>query len=106
MRSDQTEAESALWSKLRSRRLVNLKFKRQVPIGNFIVDFLCTEYLLIVEVDGSQHVENEYDLKRDKELEKRGFTVLRFWNNGILQDIENVCEAIIAAVEVIKLERD
>ncbi len=106
MRSDQTEAESALWSKLLNRRLGNLKFRRQVPIGNYIVDFLCIEYRLIVEGDGSQHTENEYDNRRDKELQKREFTVLRFWNNDVLQNIENVCEAIIAAVEISKSERE
>ncbi len=79
---------------------MGLKFKRQMPIDCYIVDFICAEHRLIVEVDGSQHAENDYDEKRDTELAKCGFTTLRFWNNEILQNIDNVCAAIHAAVQV------
>jgi len=99
MRSNQTEAEKALWGRLRDRRLMGLKFKRQVPIGSYIVDFVCMEKHLIVEVDGSQHVENNYDTARDAELTKLGFRTMRFWNNDVLQNIESVCEAIRAVVQ-------
>ena len=99
MRANQTEAETSLWNKLRDRRLAGLKFKRQVVIGNFIVDFVCMEHQLIVEVDGSQHVDNEYDTKRDEELGKRGFRTIRFWNNEILLDMESVCGAIYAVAK-------
>ena len=77
---------------------MGLKFKRQVPIGSYIIDFVCMEHRLIVEVDGSQHVENNYDARRDMELTNLGYRTLRFWNNEVLRDIENVCEAIHAAV--------
>jgi len=73
-----------------------MKFKRQVPIGNYIVDFVCNELRLIVEVDGSQHAENRYDELRDAELKNRGFKVLRFWNHDVLKEINSVCDTIIA----------
>jgi len=68
MRSNQTKAEAALWNRLRNWRLMGLKFKRQMPIDCYIVDFICAEHRLIVEVDGSRHVENDYDEKCDTEL--------------------------------------
>ncbi len=77
---------------------MGLKFKRQVPISGYIVDFVCMAQRLIVEVDGSQHVENEYDARRDAELTKHSYRTLRFWNNDVLRDIDSVCEAIYAAV--------
>ena len=99
LRANQTEAEALLWARLRNRRLLGPKFKRQVPIRNYIADFLCAQHRLIIEVDGSQHAENEYDQRRDRELARRGFTVLRFWNNDILNHRSRVCKAIIAAVQ-------
>jgi very-short-patch-repair endonuclease len=94
LRANATETEKALWRLLRSRRLINLKFRRQAPIGPWIVDFVSFERRLIVEADGSQHAENERDQKRDEDLTARGFRVLRFWNNDILQRSESVLEAI------------
>jgi very-short-patch-repair endonuclease len=97
LRTNATETEKALWRLLRSRRLANLKFRRQVPIGPWIADFVSFERRLIVEADGSQHAESPRDEQRDLDLEQRGFRVLRFWNNDILQRSESVLEAILDA---------
>ncbi len=97
MRSNQTDAEAVLWNELRSRRLMGMKFRRQVPIDCYIVDFICAEHRLIVEVDGSQHAESEYDQKRDAKLKAMGFIVLRFWNDDVLKEINSVCDTVIAA---------
>jgi very-short-patch-repair endonuclease len=94
LRANATETEKTLWHLLRSRRLINMKFRRQVPIGPWIVDFVSFEGHLIVEADGSQHAESERDERRDQDLMERGFRVLRFWNNDILQRSEAVLEAI------------
>ena len=93
LRSNQTEAEQRLWYHLRAHRFMNLKFKRQKPIGPFIVDFVCMEYQLIVEADGGQHGGDD-DARRDAWLKAQGFTVLRFWNNDILQQTDVVLESI------------
>jgi very-short-patch-repair endonuclease len=97
MRREPTDAERKLWHALRDRRLDGLKFRRQVPIGNYIVDFICIEAKLIVEADGGQHAENTYDGERDDWLKAQGFTVLRFWNSEILNNIEGVMETIADA---------
>ena len=90
-----TEAEKLLWSRLRARQLDGLKFRRQQPIGNHVVDFVCLEKGVIVEVDGSQHaVEKAKDEKRDKWFEDEGFKVLRFWDNEVLTNIDGVLEVI------------
>jgi len=95
LRSNQTEAEQRLWYYLRARRFSGLKFKRQKPVGNYIVDFVCFSPKLIVEVDGSQHAEQEqYDDRRDRWLRNEGFIVLRFWNNQVLGDTEAVLGSI------------
>jgi very-short-patch-repair endonuclease len=91
-----TEAEDRLWRELRSRRLDRIKFRRQVPIGPYIADFACLDVRLIVEIDGSQHAESHRDAVRDTELKRRGFRVLRFWNDEVLKDINGVCDTIIA----------
>jgi very-short-patch-repair endonuclease len=70
------------------------KFRRQQPIGNYIVDFVCLEKRLIVELDGGQHAESDYDAKRDAWLSEQGFSVLRFWNNDVLKNVEGVTERI------------
>ena len=97
LRANATETEKTLWRVLRSRRLINMKFRRQVPIGPWIVDFVSFQYHLVVEADGSQHAESERDERRDQDLMERGFRVLRFWNNDILQRSEAVLEAIYDA---------
>src|SRR6202048_3449814 len=86
--------EVSLWRLLRSRRLASMKFRRQVPIGPRIVDFVSFEQRLIVEADGSPHAESEDDKRRDYDLSERGFRVLRFWNNDILLRSQSVLEMI------------
>ena len=95
LRAHQTEAEQRLWYYLRAHRFMGLKFRRQKPIGPYIVDFVCHERHLIVEVDGGQHAgQTEYDSRRDAWLRQQGFTVLRFWNHDVLAQSEAVLEQI------------
>src|SRR5690348_13367593 len=85
LRGNQTDAEKALWFRLRDRRLEGFKFSRQVPIDRYIVDFVCREEKLIVELDRGQHMLTEpYDASRTAHLGTRGYRVLRFWNNQVL----------------------
>jgi very-short-patch-repair endonuclease len=86
-------------AKLRGGNLNGLKFRRQVPIGNAIADFVCFERRLIVELDGVQHDQNEKDIRRDAELRRRGFRVLRFWNNTLAEDMDSVLAAILIAAD-------
>ncbi|WP_379073187.1 endonuclease domain-containing protein [Mesorhizobium sp. UC22_110] len=97
MRADATKAENLLWQSLRNRRLDGLKFKRQVPLDGYILDFLCFEVKLIVEVDGSQHADSQADVVRDRHFEEQGFRILRFWNDEVEQNIDAVCSAILQA---------
>lgn len=100
MRHASTDAEARLWGHLRAGRLQGFKFKRQQPLGVYIIDFVCFESRLIVEADGGQHVERaEQDAARTAWLESQGFTVLRFWNDVILRDTETVLEAILNVLE-------
>ena len=95
LRSKQTEAEQRLWYHLRAHRFLGLKFKRQKPMGRYIVDFVCLEQRLIIEIDGGQHSEQvHYDQRRDAWLRSQGYTVLRFWNNDVMQQLESVLEQI------------
>lgn len=96
LRREMTEAEDRLWEALRGRRLDRLKFRRQVPVGAYVADFLCADAMLIVEVDGSQHADSEHDRQRAAELNARGFRVLRFWNDEVLREMDSVCDTIIA----------
>ncbi len=97
LRKNMTEAEQLLWKHLRAHRMDGYKFKRQQPIGRYIVDFICFSAHCIVEADGGQHLEqSEYDAGRDAWLKSQGFTVLRFWNNDILTNTEGVLETIVA----------
>ena len=98
LRRDMTDAECKLWSMLRGRQQAGAKFRRQQPIGPFIVDFVSQEHRLIVEADGSQHCESEADARRDAYLRAKGYRVMRFWNSDILENIEAVGEAIVRAV--------
>jgi very-short-patch-repair endonuclease len=95
MRADSTKAENVLWQALRNKQLEGLKFKRQVPLGRYILDFVCFEARLIVEVDGGQHSESARDLERDGYFESQGFRSLRFWNDEVLTNLDGVCRAII-----------
>lgn len=100
LRRKQTDAERKLWWELRARRLDGFKFKRQVPIGRYIADFLCFECKLIIELDGSQHLEQiEYDEARTCWLEAQGYRVVRYWNIDVLLNIEPVMEAIWSIAE-------
>jgi very-short-patch-repair endonuclease len=101
LRSKQTDTESLLWSRLRAHRLFGLKFRRQQPIGVYVVDFLCPEKRLIVELDGGQHQERAgYDVVRDTWLESEGYIVLRYWNNEVMGNLEGVLEDIVRMVGV------
>ncbi len=95
LRRQSTDAEKFLWHYLRDRRLGGFKFRRQVPIEPYIVDFLCLESRLIIEVDGGQHDEQQqYDLQRTGYLANKGYRVIRFWNNQVLNDTDEVLEKI------------
>jgi very-short-patch-repair endonuclease len=95
LRSTQTDSENLLWSRLRAHRLSGLKFRRQQPIGVYIVDFLCADKKLIVELDGGQHQDRaEYDEARDAWLKAEGYMVLRYWNNEVMGNLEGVLEDI------------
>ena len=98
-RLNPTEAEKHLWAILRAKRLAGFKFKRQVIIDSYIVDFISFDHRLIVEADGSQHAESEYDKRRDAYLQKQGFSALRFWNSDILKDSDAVAETIWHALQ-------
>ena len=96
LRRDQTDAERALWFRLRDRRLKGLKFRRQMPIKSYVVDFCCESARLIIELDGGQHAERSIeDTRRTADLEAYGYLVLRFWNNDVLSNIEGVLQTIV-----------
>jgi len=94
LRKAMTDAERKLWQRLRSDQL-GVKFRRQHPFGRYVLDFVCLERCLVIEVDGSQHAEDQaYDEKRTEQLRVSGFTVLRFWNNEVLNETDAVVQAI------------
>ena len=99
LRQRQTDAEIRPWRHLRNRGLDGHKFRRQIPLGPYIVDFLCFEAKLIVEADGGQHADNESDKERDAYFEERGYRVLRIWNADILKNIEGVLTIVSQAIE-------
>jgi len=94
LRRNQTDAERTLWFRLRDRRLRGWKFRRQVPIDNYVVDFCCEAARLIIELDGGQHTE-QGDRIRTAALEKQGYLVLRFWNNDVTRNTNGIVESII-----------
>ncbi len=95
LRKASTDTENHLWYYLRGRRLSRYKFKRQVPIGNYIIDFVCLYKKLIIELDGGQHAKaHSYDEKRTVFLESQGYKLLRFWNNEVLTETETVLDVI------------
>ncbi|MBI3705181.1 MAG: endonuclease domain-containing protein [Rhizobiales bacterium] len=96
MRRSATGVELAMWRLLRHRRLVGFKFRRQVPIEGFIVDFVCFDQKVIVEIDGSQHFASQRDERRDAVLTGEGFRILRYWNNDVLQRRTSVLEDLFA----------
>ncbi len=99
MRNKMTDAEALLWKLLRDRRIAGAKFRRQHPVGRYILDFYCVEKQLGIELDGGQHGETvAYDQRRDDWLRGQGIQVLRFWNNQMLAEAEAVMEVIYRAV--------
>jgi very-short-patch-repair endonuclease len=96
MRREPTDAEAAIWRLLRDRRLAPLKFRRQVPFRNFILDFVCFERRIVIEIDGSQHEASQRDIVREAILMAEGFRVARYWNNDVLLRPSAVLEDILA----------
>lgn len=95
LRRKMTPQERLLWSRLRNRQLGNFKFRKQQPLGPFIADFVCQQVKLVIEADGSQHNDSCNDARRDRWMEEQGYTVLRFWNNEVNENLEGVLEAIL-----------
>jgi very-short-patch-repair endonuclease len=99
LRKNMTDAERALWLRIRRRQIVGYKFRRQQPLGKYILDFVCLESKLIVELDGGQHaVQEEYDSRRSQWLTEQGFRVLRFWNHQVFKESDAVVQAIYNAL--------
>ena len=101
LRSSGSDAEKRLWSCLRNRQLLGFKFRRQHPVGRFIVDFYCHEARVAIEMDGGQHAEeyqSAYDARRTELLQVKGIKVIRFWNNEVLQNLEGLLETIAATL--------
>ena len=99
MRAQMTDAEALLWRLLRNRRIAGAKFRRQHPVGRYILDYYCVENKLGIELDGGQHNNAaDYDRRRDNWLESQGIVVLRFWNNQMLAETEAVMQAIYSAI--------
>ncbi len=103
LRRNSTDVERMLWQQFRNRQMGGLKFRRQEPVGPFVVDFFCLERNLIVEVDGGQHATaQDRDAARTAWLEARGYRVIRFWNNEVIGNIEAVLETIVRAARETK----
>jgi very-short-patch-repair endonuclease len=95
LRKNSTQAEALLWSRLRANQMEGIKFRRQQPIENFIVDFVSFEKRIVIELDGGQHAEDkDRDKERDKWLKENGYIVLRFWNNDLFENMDGVLEII------------
>ncbi len=92
-------AEATLWNQLKARKLSGHKFVRQMPLGNYFVDFACRSAKLVVELDGSHHAGSLYDRRRDEFMRAAGYSVLRFWNSDVLSNPTSVCETILAAID-------
>jgi very-short-patch-repair endonuclease len=94
LRKNVTNTEKYLWKHLRGNQIEGYKFRRQHPIGKYIVDFVNLERKIIIELDGGQHLENKKDKLRDKWLEEQGYEILRFWDNDVFNNIEGVLEVV------------
>jgi very-short-patch-repair endonuclease len=106
LRKDATEAERRMWTKLRNRRFASFKFRRQVALGPYIVDFVCFERRLVVELDGGQHVARAaYDAQRTEYRTQQGFRVVRFWNHELWQDVDAVEEQTWRMLNEVALAR-
>ncbi len=99
MRSDATKAENMLWQALRRSQLEGFKFKRQVPVDGYILDFVCFEARLVVEIDGAQHAESATDQKRDAYFSSQGFRILRVWNHEVATNLDGICLTILAELK-------
>ncbi|MBN1425934.1 endonuclease domain-containing protein [Candidatus Fermentibacteria bacterium] len=99
LRQRSTDAERKLWAHLRGRRMGGVKFRRQHPIGQYIVDFVSNEVGLVIEVDGGHHLESEADVARDAWLKSQGYQILRFWNHEVLAHTQSVVERIRMELE-------
>ena len=100
LRKNMTPAEQQLWKHLRGKQLGGYRFRRQQPLGAYILDFICVESKLVIEIDGGQHATQiPYDEARTQYLQNLGFTVIRFWNNEVLQQTEAVLTAILHKLE-------
>ena len=103
LRKNITETELFFWKKIRGKQLLGMKFRRQVPIGPYIVDFVCFEKKIVIELDGGQHQEQiERDQKRDIFFRDQGYKVFRFWDNEVFENIEGVLEIIQKCYENIE----
>jgi very-short-patch-repair endonuclease len=106
LRKNQTNAEAALWQKLRGHGLGGYKFRRQVPVGPYVADFLCKEAMLIVEIDGGQHAERvAYDRFREDFLKTHGYQIIRFWNNEVLGNLDGVLETLTSTLTLTRSQR-
>jgi very-short-patch-repair endonuclease len=100
LRQNQTKAEKLFWRQVSNRQFQGSKFKRQVPMGNYIVDFVCHDMKVIVELDGGQHVlQEQQDQVRTNELQNQGYQVIRYWNNDVLSNIEGVMQDLAKQIE-------
>ncbi len=100
LRNRQTDAEQRLWTRLRDRRLLGFKFRRQHPIGRYIADFRCAEAKLVIELDGGQHaIGRTRGAERTASLETQGYRVVRFWDNDVFQNLEGVLQRIVEALD-------
>jgi very-short-patch-repair endonuclease len=99
LRVRSTDAERLFWSKVRAHRCGGLKFKRQKAIGQYVVDFVCFDAMLIIELDGGQHASSPSDAIRDEWFRTRGFRVLRVWNTDVLTNIDGVLERVRQIIE-------
>jgi BirA family biotin operon repressor/biotin-[acetyl-CoA-carboxylase] ligase len=98
LRREPTDVEATLWQCLRARQLQGAKFVRQYPIGGYVADFACRSARLVIELDGGQHAGRAADIDRTRVIEAHGFTLLRFWNNDVTQNLDGVLEAIRSAL--------
>jgi adenine-specific DNA-methyltransferase len=101
LRRQQTDAEQLLWKHLRTRQINGAKFRRQQPIGKYVVDLVCLEKKLIIEIDGGQHAFlTKEDAVRTRWLTSEGYRVLRYWNNDVINNLEGVLETILKELNV------
>src|SRR5512147_1335695 len=100
LRSNMTDVERRLWSAIREKQLEGCRFRRQHAIGAYIADFACVERMLVIELDGSQHQNQEvYDEDRSRYLKQQGWQVVRFWNNEVLENLDGVLEVILERLQ-------